>query len=312
MLIRRRFLSVLLLIVVLAGLTATGQGFGEPDSAFGSSSDRTFEVATQGSANTGASSTYFIHDQLTKFLLVLVFSLAGLDIIVWRRFQLRRWLLIASVVVLGFVLGGMLCPITAVQNVILKVSTGYLLLFLVPTVAALLFGRLFCGYVCPFGALQELLHIRKLRRAIPERWMRILRFLPYGILAYLVIRVLVSGILTWSGATPFKAFFTFGGTPLTLGISGLFVVLSIVIFRPFCRLLCPLGAWLSLMSRMSPFRVRVGTNCVSCGICDDACSTCAIAKGGVSTSDCLLCGECIRDCPTSTLWWGGRTRSGKG
>lgn len=290
---------------------ALGQAFGEPSDTFGSpNAEREFEAP--GAQNSGANeggSNYFLHDQLTKFLLVLGFTAAALAIIVTRRFRLRRWLLVASVIVLGFVIGGMLCPISAVQNIILKASTGYLLLFLVPTVAALFVGRLFCGYVCPFGALQELLHVKRLRRAISESWMRFLRFLPYAILVCLVARVIATGVLTWDGTTPFKAFFTLGGTAVTIGISGLFVVASIFLFRPFCRLFCPLGAWLSLVSRVSPFRVRSRAGCVSCGKCDDACGVCAVEGGTVSAADCLLCGECIRTCPVGALSWSGKRSS---
>jgi polyferredoxin len=302
------FALVVLLAILAISFATLAQGFGEPDSTFGSSgSDRTFETSPPPAPGTsGAGPDYFVHDQLTKFLLVLGFTAAGLAIVLLRRFRLRRWLLLASVAVLGFLIGGMLCPISAVQNVILKISTGYLLLFLVPTVTALFAGRLFCGYVCPFGALQELLHVRKLRLWIPERWMRVLRFLPYAVLAYLVARVLATGVLTWDGATPFKAFFTLGGTPLTLGISALFVLLSVFVFRPFCRLFCPLGAWLSLVSRVSPFHIRVGSSCVSCGKCDAVCSCGAIDRGRTSRGDCLLCGECIRACPVGTLRFSGK------
>jgi polyferredoxin len=297
------FALVVLLAILAISFATLAQGFGEPDSTFGSSgSDRTFET----SPPPAAGPDYFVHDQLTKFLLVLGFTAAGLAIVLLRRFRLRRWLLLASVAVLGFLIGGMLCPISAVQNVILKISTGYLLLFLVPTVTALFAGRLFCGYVCPFGALQELLHVKRLRLRIPERWMRVLRFLPYAILVYLVARVLATGVLTWDGATPFKAFFTLGGTPLTLGISALFVLLSVFVFRPFCRLFCPLGAWLSLVSRVSPFHIRAGSDCVSCGKCDAVCSCGAIDKGRTSRGDCLLCGECIRACPVGTLRFSGK------
>ena len=285
-----------------------GQAFGEPSDAFGSpSAERSFETpGMQDSGANGGGSSYFIHDQLTKFILVLGFTAAALAIIVARRFRLRRWLLVASVIVLGFVIGGVLCPISAVQNVILKASTGYLLLFLVPTIAALFAGRLFCGYVCPFGGLQELLHVKRLRRTIPARWMRFLRFVPYAILVYLVARVIATGVLTWGGTTPFKAFFTFGGTPVTLGISALFAVASIFLFRPFCRLFCPLGAWLSLVARVSPFRVRVGSSCVTCGKCDNTCGVCAVKGGTVRPADCLLCGECIRTCPVGALSWSGK------
>ncbi|MBE0636863.1 4Fe-4S binding protein [Candidatus Bipolaricaulota bacterium] len=297
---RAAVLALTVVVVMAAALLSLGQGFGEPASSFGTSeSERTF-TAPADDANQLAEA-YFVHDQLLKLLLVLGFSLAGLGIIWTRRFALRRWLLLASVIVLGFVVGGLLCPISAVQNVILKASTGYLLLFLVPTVSALLVGRLFCGYVCPFGALQELLHVKRWRRSIPEHWMRMLRWLTFLLLSTLILRILSTGVLTWNGLTPFKAFFTLGGTPLTLGISGLFVLASIVLFRPFCRLFCPLGAWLSLVTRLSPFRIREASSCVSCGQCDKACASDAITKGVVRTADCLLCGECIRVCPPDAL-----------
>jgi ferredoxin-type protein NapH len=292
-----------LLLIFAVAPAALSQGFGTPSPAFGESetADREFTTSDAAVEDAKSESSTFIHDQLLKLLLVLAFSLAGLAIIWTRRFFLRRWLLIASVVVLGFVVGGMLCPIAAVQNIILKASTGYLLLFLVPTVSALFVGRLFCGYVCPFGALQELVHVKRFRWSIPSRWMRVLRWIPYGLLGYLVVRVLATGILTWGEGTPFKAFFTFGGTPATLILSGVFVLLSIVLFRPFCRLFCPLGAWLSLVSRLSPFRIRESSACVSCSCCDEVCASEAITNGKVKPEDCLLCGECISICPTDAL-----------
>jgi polyferredoxin len=306
----RQWIFVLVLMAVFVPSGALwAQGFGAPSSSFGESdTERAFE--TSGTPDAGSkSSGYFVHDQLAKLLGVLGFTLASLTVIWTRRFALRRWILLASVIVLGFILGGMLCPISAVQNVILKASTGYLLLFLVPTATALLVGRLFCGYVCPFGALQELLHVKRLHRTIPQRTMNVLRVVPYVLLAYLVARVLVTNLLTWDGLTPFKAFFTFGGTALALVVSGLFAVLSLVVFRPFCRLFCPLGAWLSLVSRLSPFRIRTEGNCVSCSRCDAVCSSGAIAKGKVRTQDCLLCGDCIRRCPTHTLGFGMRRKN---
>lgn len=300
----RRTASLGLALVLVLGLTglAFAQGFGTPDSSFGASeTERTYTTPAATEEADQSAQSYFQHDQLLKLLLVLGFSLAGMAIIWTRRFALRQGLLVLSVLVLGFVVGGLLCPISSVQNVILKASTGYLLLFLAPTVAALLVGRLFCGYVCPFGALQELLHVRRLRRSIPVSWMRFLRWLPFVILGVLVLRVLSTGVLTWSGLTPFKVFFTFGGTPLTLAISGLFALTSVVIFRPFCRLLCPLGAWLSLVSRFSPLRIRDSVACVSCSQCDRACASDAVTHGKIRSEDCLLCGECICVCPTDAL-----------
>jgi len=264
--------------LVVAGL---GQGFDSPGTFGDPSAERQFQTPTTQGENRSQQTDrpYFIHDQLAKLLLLLGFSAASLAIIATRRFVYRKWLLLASVAVLGFVIGGLLCPISAVQNVFAKADTAYLLMFLVPVVLALLFGRVFCGYVCPFGALQELLHIRQLAVRIPKRLMHLLSGAKYGLLAYLIARVVIVGTVAFNGATPFKAFFTFGGTPLTLAASGTFVLLSVIVFRPFCRIACPLGAMLSIVSRFSVFRVRIGATCISCGKCERACPAGAMANG---------------------------------
>lgn len=311
--VRRSTVGLLLVgFLILIPWAGLGQTFGEPG-GFGSSSEGSGFVAAQPAEDAdsnGAGEGYFIHDQLAKFLALAGFSIAALLIVAFRWFRLRKVLLAGSVVVLGFVLGGVLCPISAVQNIIIKAGNAYLLLFLLPFVLAVLFGRLFCGYVCPFGALQELLHVRKWRLRIPNRWMRILGWTKYALLTFLVARILATGELLWTGGTPFKAFFLWGGTPVTLAVSGLFVLLSVVVYRPFCRVFCPLGALLSLAARFSVFRIRVGSKCVSCGRCETVCGSEATKNGQADPADCLVCGECIRTCPPEELVIGsGRGRA---
>ena len=304
-----RYSTVGLILVgflLLASWAGLGQTFGE-SGGFGSSSEGSGFVAAQpveSDDSPSANEGYFIHDQLVKFLVLVGFSLAALGIVAFRAFRLRKLLLAASVIALGFVLGGVLCPMSAVQNVILKAGNAYLLLFLLPVLVAILFGRVFCGYVCPFGALQELLHVRKWRLRVSNRWMRILGWTKYVVLAFLVVRILATGELLWTGSTPFKAFFLLGGTPVTLGVSSLFVLLSVVVYRPFCRVFCPLGAFLSIVARLSIFRIRVGSQCVSCGRCETVCGNEVTEKGNADASGCILCGECIRACPPEELSFG--------
>jgi len=247
---------------------------------------------------------YFIHDQLLKLIVLLTFTAAASIIIIKSRYKYRKLLLLASVIVLGFYLGGFLCPLTAVQNLFLKWQNGYLILFLGGLVVpALLWGRIFCGYVCPFGAIQELLHLKRIRREIPRRWSRYLQLIKYGVLGYLVVRVLTTGQIILLDYTPFKALFTWGGLPLSIAITVILAALSLIMYRPFCRYFCPLGAFLGILSRFSPLRIRVNSNCVSCGLCEKACPTGAIAgkPATVQSSECLLCGECLKKCPKKAI-----------
>ena len=271
-----------------------------PEDASGTSSfgETTWNQTEQSSESP---SPFFIHDQLIKLLALLGMSTAALLVVFTRRFALRRWVLFLSIATLGFTLGGFLCPLAAVQNVILKWNTAYLLLFAVPAALSLLFGRVFCGYICPFGAVQEWLHVQRWAIHLPHAIDRGLRWLKVALLVYLVVRVSITGTITLADETPFKALFVWGGTPLTIALSAITAALSVVIFRPFCAYGCPLGAFLGILSKLSLFRLGRGEGCSSCGVCSASCSSGACTDGDVDSADCLLCGACVGVCPASCL-----------
>lgn len=285
-----------LLIASSAGLAQSFGGFGE-EPQFGPPS----EPREYGPAQPSTDTRFFIHRQEVKLALLGVF-MVGAGILAFRgRPWMRRLYLVLAVGVLGFYMGGFLCPLTAVQNVFLKAGTAYLLLFLVPVIGALLTGRLFCGYVCPFGALQELLHLRKWALRVPERVWRTLSWIRYALLAYLVARVLIVHTVALQGFSPFKPLFTWGGTPATLAFTAAVALLSLVLFRPFCRVLCPYGALLSILSRFSLLRASADDGCRSCGLCTRACPVGTIQDGKVDATECLLCGSCGNNCGPAAL-----------
>ena len=295
---RRSVVALVLVIIVSVAVPLFADGFGSNSNFAPPEETHAFQTPKTPSA---ANTPYLIHQQPLKIVLLVVFSALAVGIIVFRRYDLRRWVLLLSVIVLGLVMGGFLCPTSAVQNVILKFNTGYLLLFLVPVVLSLVMGRVFCGYICPFGAAQELLHVRKWALKIPSRWMKVLSKLRYVVLVYLVVRVLVTGTAILQDYSPFKPLFSWGGTPITIGVTAVFALLSVFIYRPFCRTLCPLGVLLSLVSRFSLFRIHMHDDCIKCHRCTRECPNGAINNGVVDTRECLLCGQCITTCPTHSL-----------
>jgi len=295
-----------LVLIIAIPMTGFSQGFDQPGSFGEPGQTREFETVQ---SEDGASSGYFIHDQILKIAIVGGLSILALGVILFRGFRYRKWILLLPIGLIGFYLGGVLCPISSVQNIILKCNNGYLLLFLIPVVLALTVGRVFCGYVCPFGAVQELLHVRKWAVGIPTKWRKPLGFLKYGLLIYLVTRVIVTGTGIWQGVTPFKALFEWGGTPLTIALTASVAALSVILWRPFCEFFCPLGALLSLLSRFSAFKLEATASCVSCGLCTPKCPAGACKDGKIASADCFLCGECVRVCPVTSLRLAPRWRS---
>jgi polyferredoxin len=118
-----------------------------------------------------------------------------------------------------------------------------------------------------------------------------------------------------------------GGVPIALanagiraGLGWLFVwkmsvllsvlLLSVKIFRPFCRFLCPLGAVYSLFNRVSVLRIHVDeAKCDGCGVCH---AVCKIEAPGPEDPECIRCGVCVSNCPSRALRWTGSTRRAAG
>ncbi len=275
--------------------------FGSPDRFDTPANEQDFSPSSQSQTN---GKIYFVHDQLIKIILLLIFT--GIAVVLIFKFwhKYRKLLLISSVVVLGFYLEGFLCPLLALQNIFTKWQTGYLPLFLLGLVIPTLFwGKVFCGYVCPFGAIQDLLHIKKIQRKIPFRYARYLGMSKYILLGYLVLRILFTNQVIFQNYTPFKMLFTWGGTPLSLGITVAFALLFLMVYRPFCRYFCPLGAFLGILSHFSFFKIRIKSNCTNCGVCRRVCPTNAIVGNlpKINAAECILCGKCLKKCPQKAI-----------
>lgn len=177
--------------------------------------------------------------------------------------------------------------------------------FIVVTV--FLWGRgLFCGWLCPFGSLSELLYkiggkigLKRWQRHLPKPLHDKLKWLKYGIFFGLLAVSLFSMTLAevLAEVEPFKTTFLVGVLNRSWPF-GLFVAvllgISIFVERPFCKYLCPLGAGLALPSTFRWFGLERKMECNSCKACAAGCGSLAIdANGRIDQRECLLCLDCL-------------------
>ncbi len=219
------------------------------------------------------------------------------------------------------------CPIGSLQAVIGNWNfkfAFYVAGFLV-FVGALI-GRFVCGWLCPFGLVQDLLHKIPFPKKIKTfRGDKLLRKLKYVILAVFVILLPLYLVDIMDQGSPYfcklicPAGTLEGGIPLVLlnksmrrAIGWLYVwknvllavavLLSILIYRPFCKYIWPLGAIYSVFNPISVFKYRVDKNkCTQCGACAKVCKMQVNPSKTPNHPECIRCGQCKKICPTGAI-----------
>jgi NosR/NirI family nitrous oxide reductase transcriptional regulator len=163
--------------------------------------------------------------------------------------------------------------------------------------STILWGRVYCGRICAFGALTQLMDPivpRKMRFEIPVRIEKHANRIKYvllaGVLAYFVATRDVS-IYRW--VEPFWMFGLFGTTGMWFGLA---VLLAATVFvrNLYCRFLCPVGAMLGILSNLTVFRIKRWSECKSCKICEKTCEWGAIRGPEIVASECVRCDDCER------------------
>ncbi len=203
------------------------------------------------------------------------------------------------------------------------VHTSSLVLAATVLVLALAGKGFFCGWLCPFGSLQEMVHaagravtdrvppLRRLRRKLnlragTGRWRRIDRALRWGrwlVLAWAIIGAAVTGTMVFRVADPWIALLMVAEFEVSLAFVVLVTALVLALFieRPFCRYACPLGAVQALAGKLSPIAVqRDASACLGCDLCNQACPV-AIpvnTRTRVTDASCIGCLECVGACPS--------------
>lgn len=219
------------------------------------------------------------------------------------------------------------CPMGALQSTL--GSRDYQFAFYVLGVLMLfgtLAGRFVCGFLCPFGLVQDLLYkipfVKKLKNLPGDSF---LKWFKYVLLAVFVILLPMFAVdITGQGKPWFCEYVCpagtlFAGIPLVLmneslrnavgflytwkiAILVIVILLSVVFYRPFCKYLCPLGAFYSLFNSVALYRYEVDKDkCTSCGACQKKCGMDIPVWKKPNSIDCIRCGDCIRVCPEDAV-----------
>ena len=217
------------------------------------------------------------------------------------------------------------CPIGAFQAVVgsskFKFTyyiTGFFILL------GVLLGRFICGFLCPFGWFQDLLH-KIPGKKLSTAKLKPLRYLKYVILVVFVILLPAFVTNSLGMGDPFFCKYICpqgvleGAIPLSLANSGiraalghlftfkftvlaLFIILSILFYRPFCKWICPLGAIYSLFNKVSFLKIQVDhEKCVGCQKCSRVCKMDVNVVDTPNHPECIRCGECMKACPTDAI-----------
>ena len=187
-----------------------------------------------------------------------------------------------------------------------------------------LLGRFICGFLCPFGWLQELLHKIPTKKFSTKK-LKPLTYLKYAVLLVMVVLLPVLVVNDVGMGNPFFCKYLCpqgvleGAIPLSLANSGIraalgklftwklsilltVIVLSILFYRPFCKWLCPLGAFYALLNKVSLFQMKVDNDkCVSCGKCAKVCKMDVDVTKTPNHTECIRCGMCVNVCPTGAV-----------
>ena len=220
------------------------------------------------------------------------------------------------------------CPLGALQNSLsASGKTTPFYLFGIILLYGIIFGRWICGFLCPFGLIQELLHKIPTPKLKKNRFTRVLSYFKYVILVFFVFILPIAYAFrnfplpgfckyicpagTLEGAMGLLANKVNSGYLRMLGplftwkfLLMISIILACVfIFRFFCRFICPLGAIYGLFNKFSIVGVKVDKkSCTDCGLCV---SKCKMDIKHVGDTECIQCGECMAACPTNAISWRG-------
>lgn len=157
-------------------------------------------------------------------------------------------------------------------------------------------GRWACSRICPLGILEELIFkipFPKKYIELPhdQHWKKI-KYLIFFLLLVLIPTFFLPNQENWKAGFLFLKLF---------GFTSIFL-LSLLVYRPFCKYLCPFGVFLGFFNRISPYQYEVDSVCNRCGLCQRKCKMGITPYTKPNSMDCIRCGECLKCCPKKAIY----------
>jgi len=234
--------------------------------------------------------------------------IAGIAYTRFKGRKLRFIIMFGSLIYLGFYSSACPCMISSFQNLIL-ISLGEptrwvtLIWFLGLLPITYVFGKVWCGWVCHLGALQEFIYRPGLFNGLQnEKAQRILKIAQYTAFIALVLQLLITRSNLFIKIDPFKVAFNLFSVNITgYVLLAILLISSLLIYRPFCRSICPIGLALGWIEKIpGASRLQIKHSCKSCKQCVKVCDSGAISSINgqyvIDQGNCIRCGNCLETC----------------
>jgi NosR/NirI family nitrous oxide reductase transcriptional regulator len=219
-----------------------------------------------------------------------------------KSVRLKYVTLVAAVAYMGFAKSRLVSVVDmfAVADLslpIFKYSLNSYLLWVFVLGSTVLWGRLYCGRICAYGALTQLMDPivpRRWRFEVPLKVEKYANWIKYGLLAAVLAYYLVTRTVSfYVWVEPFWMFGMFGTTWMWVALAALLLA-TVFVRNLYCRFLCPVGAMLGILSNLTVFRIKRWAECNSCKICEKTCEWGAIRGPKIIASECVRCDDCER------------------
>ena len=214
-----------------------------------------------------------------------------------------------------------LCPFGGVTSIyqyivagtfVRRIQASALVIMSLVFLLAIPFGTLFCGWICPLGTFQEAIASigkkllgKRYNRVLPQKLDNALRYLRYGVLAWVLAMTILTSRLVFADYCPYDALFNIWTGRAAMGglvVVGLMVMLSLLVERPFCKYACPYGALLGITNRFRIVKLKRNPDtCIQCGKCDQVCpmNLTISERDTINQTQCITCLQCTSQgvCP---------------